>query len=45
MPIEMQSNRIVTEYSEVIIETNGKPIKVKSDNIFHLENIGNILFL
>lgn len=45
MPIEMQSNRIVTEYSEVIIETNGKPIKVKSDKVFYLEDIGNILFL
>lgn len=45
MPIEMLSNRIVVEYSEVIVETNGKPIKVKSNEVFHLENIGNILFL
>jgi CRISPR-associated protein Cas5h len=45
MPIVMQANRIVTEYSEVILETSGKPIKVKSDNIFYLEDIGNIIFL
>lgn len=45
MPVEMQSNRIVTEYSEVVIETNGKPIKIKSKVIYQINDYGNILFL
>lgn len=45
MPIEMLKDRTVIEYSEVIVETNGKPITVKSDNIYHAEGFGNILFL
>jgi CRISPR-associated protein Cas5h len=45
MPIEMLKDRIVTEYSEVIVETNGKKIKVRSDKIYQTEDFGNILFL
>jgi CRISPR-associated protein Cas5h len=45
MPIEMNISRIVSEYSEIIIETNGKTINVKSDSIYQTETLGNILFL
>ena len=45
MPVEMLKDRIVIEYSEVIIETNGKTIKIKSDEIYQTEGFGNILFL
>lgn len=44
-PVQMGSDRIVSEYSEIIVETNGKPIRVKSKEIYSIENIGNILFL
>ncbi len=45
MPIEMNKIREVQEYSEVLIEKNGKSIKAKPDNYYHVENYGNILFL
>ncbi len=45
MPIEMNRNREVQEYSEVLIEKNGQPTKVKVENYFKIENYGNILFL
>lgn len=45
MPVEMLRDRIVTEYSEVIIETNGNAIQVKSDKIYQTEVFGNIMFL
>lgn len=45
MPIEMNRNREVQEYSEVLIEKNGQPIKTKVDNYYIIENYGNILFL
>lgn len=45
MPVEMLNDRIVTEYSEVIVETSGKEIKVRSDKIYQTEDFGNILFL
>jgi len=45
MPIEMDKNREVQEYSEVLIEKNGKPALVKIDEYVRIENIGNILFL
>jgi len=45
MPVEMLRDRIVTEYSEVVLETNGNPIKVKSGEIYQTEDFGNILFL
>ena len=45
MPVEMLKDRVVTEYSEVVIETNGKTIKIKSDEIYQTEGFGNILFL
>lgn len=45
MPVEMLRDRVVTEYSEVVVETNGKTIKIKSDEIYQTEGFGNILFL
>jgi CRISPR-associated protein Cas5h len=45
MPVAMLKDRIVTEYSEVIVETNGKTIQVKANEIYQTEGFGNILFL
>ena len=45
MPIEMNRNREVQEYSEVLIEKNGNPVKAKVENYFNIEKYGNILFL
>ncbi len=45
MPIEMNRNREVQEYSEVLIEKNGLPVKAKVENYYHIEDYGNILFL
>lgn len=45
MPVEMLRDRVVTEYSEVIVETNGKLISIRSDKIYQIEDLGNILFL
>ena len=45
LPIEMLSSREVIEYSEVIVETTGKTILVKSNQIYQTPLFGNILFL
>ncbi|MFH0947683.1 MAG: type I-B CRISPR-associated protein Cas5b [Elusimicrobiota bacterium] len=45
MPIEMNRNREVQEYSEVLIEKNGLPVKARVENYYKIENYGNILFL
>ena len=45
MPIEMNRNREVQEYSEVLIEKNGLPVKAKVKQYYKIENYGNILFL
>jgi CRISPR-associated protein Cas5h len=45
MPIEMNRNREVQEYSEVLIEKNGLPVKAKVEEYYKIENYGNILFL
>jgi CRISPR-associated protein Cas5h len=45
MPIELATNRVVTEYAEIIIETNGKVVKTKTKEAFQVEKYGNILFL
>ncbi len=45
MPIEMNRNREVQEYSEVLIEKNGLPVKAKVENYYRIDNYGNILFL
>ncbi len=45
MPIEMNRIREVQEYSEVLIEKNGKSIKAKPGYYYQIENYGNILFL
>lgn len=45
MPMEMNKNREIQEYSEILIEKNGKPVKARVENHYHIENYGNILFL
>ena len=45
MPIEMNRNREILEYSEVLIEKNGLPVKAKVENYYKIENYGNIMFL
>jgi CRISPR-associated protein Cas5h len=45
MPVAMQKDRIVTEYAEVVVETNGNPINIKSSHTMQVANYGNILFL
>lgn len=44
-PIYMMADRLVKEYAEVLIETNGQPIWVKSNAIVTVGDMGNILFL
>lgn len=45
MPVEMRPDRIVTAYAEVLLETNGKPIKARLKEVFRTEKYGNIAFL
>jgi CRISPR-associated protein Cas5h len=45
MPIEMQPDRIVTDYAEVLLETNGRSMQVKLNNIYKTQKYGNISFL
>lgn len=45
MPIQMKRDREVTEYSEVIVETNGKSIWTKSSKVYQTNQFGNVLFL
>lgn len=45
MPLEMNRNREVQEYSEVLIEKNGLPVKAKVESYYTIEDYGNILFL
>ncbi|MFT7604398.1 MAG: CRISPR-associated protein Cas5h [Saprospiraceae bacterium] len=44
MPLFMQRDRIVTNYSEVLLERLGKPIMAKTENYWKT-SFGNILFL
>lgn len=45
MPLEMNRNREVQEYSEVLIEKNGLPVKAEVEQYYKVENYGNVLFL
>jgi CRISPR-associated protein Cas5h len=45
MPIAMNREREVLEYSEVLIEKNGNPLKVKVADYYSINGVGNILFL
>ena len=45
MPIAMNRDRQVLEYSEVLIEKNGNPLRVKVSDYYSVDGIGNILFL
>lgn len=45
MPIAMDRNREVLEYSEVLIEKNGNPLRVRVSDYYQIGEVGNILFL
>lgn len=45
MPTEMNNERIVTEYGEIMFERNGGKIKAKINHFWELENNERILFL
>lgn len=45
MPITMNCNREVLEYSEVLIEKNGNPLRVRVSGYYTVDGVGNILFL
>ena len=45
MPMEMNRVREVQEYSEVLIEKNGQPVKARIKEYYRVNNHGNILFL
>ena len=45
MPISMNRDREVLEYSDVLIEKNGNPLKVKVSDYYTIDGVGNILFL
>jgi len=44
MPMEMQRDRVVTDYAEILLERQGKTILVKTDN-YYKTSFGNILLL
>ena len=45
MPIAMNRDREVLEYSEVLIEKNGNPLRVRVADYYTVYGVGNILFL
>lgn len=45
MPIAMNRDREVLEYSEVLIEKNGNPLRVRVSEYLSIDGLGNILFL
>jgi CRISPR-associated protein Cas5h len=45
MPVEMNKEREVQEYSEILIEKTGHPVNVKVEEYVRVEDFGNILFL
>lgn len=45
MPVVMTRCREVMEYSDILIEKTGKPIKVKVPDYYEVDGYGNILFL
>jgi CRISPR-associated protein Cas5h len=45
MPISMNRDREVLEYTEVLIEKNGNPLRVRVSDYYLVDGVGNILFL
>lgn len=45
MPVHMLPDRTIIEYAEVVIETTGQVIGVKSEHIWATEEYGNVMFL
>ncbi len=44
LPMSMRSDRVITEYAEILIEKTGRPILAKTPS-FWKTNFGNIIFL
>lgn len=45
MPIELNRERVVTRYGEVLVEANGSSVPVQTSEWFETTDFGNILFL
>lgn len=45
MPIELNGERVVTRYGEVLVEANGVSVSVQTSEWFETTDFGNILFL
>ena len=45
LPVYMNSERLVLEYAEIIIEASGEPILSKSTHLYNVESLGYIQFL
>lgn len=45
MPISMTRDRVVTEYAEVLMESQGKPLAVKAAQWLDAGTYGNVMFL
>ncbi len=45
MPVEMADDRTVTDYSEIIFERNGNPIRAENTLYWELEDGEHITFL
>jgi CRISPR-associated protein Cas5h len=45
MKLDEQKDRIVTDYSDILIELDGRPIKAKVDNFISINKYGNIKYL
>ncbi len=44
-PLYMDCARVVKEFAEILLESNGKAISIKSDQIYSVQEFGNIIFL
>lgn len=45
MPVEMNNDRVVSEYSSILFERNGKCINAKVNEFYKLDNGENIVFI
>lgn len=45
MPVEMNNDRVVSEYSSILFERNGKWINAKVNEFYKLDNGENIVFI
>ena len=45
LPTEMDSNRVITKFEDILFERNGNKIKAEVDHYWELENGERIIFL